>query len=369
MPNKETIHAQIGTAAHEVLSMCIEDMYEPSDFIGDVIEGIKIDSSIANGVEKSLAKLMELWDELQFDYDRVIVTSENEVDLSFLGVADMDGGTADVIIECYNDNDLEMLYVIDYKNGFKRVDAIENSQMLMYAIGAVNKVGKRPKHIKLGILQPNCIGKELLDVWPDEGDEPLTYKELLTWQKKELIPAAKATKNPDAPLVPSESACFFCLAQGKCPALLELNKEILQTEFETITPTEKLWVLQSAPIVKAFINAVEGDVFQEIMDGSLAYEDDFKLVYGITHRKWQPNAEETITDILGDKAVKKQVSLKGMGDIESMLVKACGKKKSAKVMKDVTFKPEPSLTMAPISDRRAKQQPLAAAEEDFEELY
>jgi hypothetical protein len=66
----------------------------------------------------------------------------------------------------------------------------------------------------------------------------ISVEELLDFSA-ELLDAVHAAIKPDAALVPSESACKFCKAKGKCPALRETALTVAQSEFgEILDPAE-----------------------------------------------------------------------------------------------------------------------------------
>jgi hypothetical protein len=113
------------------------------------------------------------------------------------------------------------LYVYDYKHGKRPVAAADNVQLKYYALGALGPDNPMMvDRVVCKIIQPNCWGKDPVDVWDT------TTAELYAWGRDVLAPAAAATESPDAPCV-AGPWCHFCEAEGLCPAKAQQALELL----------------------------------------------------------------------------------------------------------------------------------------------
>ena len=147
-----------------------------------------------------------------------------EVELDFKKLHPGLGGTSDLVnIDRAN----RILRVGDLKYGRTPVSAKENTQLLQYAVGAVEtfNLHKDIDTIELLIFQPR--GKN------SEWKTTMTYLKDFT---KRLVAAAKATDDPFAPLVMTDKGCYWCKAKARCPEFAKVAKKTAQTDFGTPAP-------------------------------------------------------------------------------------------------------------------------------------
>ena len=127
-----------------------------------------------------------------------------EVDLDLSKISENMKGTADCIIL---DKDKKIMHVIDLKFGKNvLVYATDNTQLILYAIGAYYHLEADIKTIQMHIVQPR---RDHIDTWT------IDKKELKTWEDHLCKKAFNALET-DAPRVASEPACKFCLAKKDC---------------------------------------------------------------------------------------------------------------------------------------------------------
>ena len=128
-------------------------------------------------------------------------------------------GTADHIFV-----DRRHLIVTDLKYGKVWVDAEENEQGLCYALGTFNQLDWLYDFdkITIRICQPR---RDNYDEWTIDRARMLHFAE-------ELRAAAKAAWSPEAPYIPSPSACEYCPARFTCPALADTVRNIAQNSFD-----------------------------------------------------------------------------------------------------------------------------------------
>lgn len=236
VPKRTTGYASEGTAAHELCERCLRDGSEPAEHFGEVITA---DGSEFPVDEKMVAAVTIYVDKVRGDLAKFggRLNVEKSFDLSWLYPGMF--GRNDASIE--PDGLFGVLRVYDYKNGKKPVVAKDNSQCMYYALGALGEANPCcVDSVEITIVQPNCWGKDPVDGWT------VSTRDLYAWGRDVLLPAAKATEAPDAPLR-SGDHCTFCAAIGICPkrreevlALLPEAKEnqIVLPAVEALTPEQ-----------------------------------------------------------------------------------------------------------------------------------
>lgn len=373
-------YASEGTVAHDVHEKALVAGDSANDYIGRkmTVDGFKftVTESMAEAVQTSLDYVRErIADHEDFGYT-VELRVEVRASLKYLGIPGLDGGTSDVVLLVWDGNTLVEVEVIDYKHGAGvAVEAEHNTQALCYALGSVYPVIQQTSentNVRVTISQPRAMHKQ----GPIRSWE-ITCEELIDWQYNELTPLAKATLEPDAPLVPSDDGCRFCPAAGQCPELYKKSQEVAIADFaedtfpdpEAMTADQKKVVLDHAEMLRSFIVAVENQVKLEMDHGSNEYNGQYKLVHKTVHRKLTEEAKDPdfspLLDYLEPSELYEQ-KLKGLGDIEKALKKHMKPKEVKEVMETLTEKPEPGIVVAPITDKRNAVEPTMIS--DFTNL-
>jgi len=204
----ETSYAATGTAAHQVCEWCLLDSKkEPEMFLGTMIQTKEFNIEVT---EQMVEATRVYVDHVRGQYKKYggTLLVEQPFDLSWVHPG-MFGRNDSCIIP--NNTLGGVLRVFDYKNGRKRVDALENPQLQYYGLGALGK--NNPwfvDEVEITIIQPNGIAKSPIDTWCT------TTKDLYAWAMDVLRPAAIATEAPDAPFGDGRW-CQFCEVQSMCP--------------------------------------------------------------------------------------------------------------------------------------------------------
>lgn len=221
-PNYATDHSRAGTAAHAVAELALRKGLDPETWVGTTLEGVLIDDEMAAAVR------------VYTDYCRVLAANvngdprrfwiEHRFNLAELNPPGPMFGTCD--FAAYDDQARE-LEIVDYKNGSGVVVEVKgNKQLRYYALGAALSLGKGVQidTVKMTIVQPRASH-------PDGvvRSETVDYLEILAFAG-ELMTAARATLDPNAPLVPG-SHCRFCPASAVCPAQAEQAQALAQVAF------------------------------------------------------------------------------------------------------------------------------------------
>lgn len=231
---------------------------------------------------------------------------EKKVDFS--SVVPEGFGTADFIAI---DKDNEQIHIVDLKYGRGiKVNATDNTQLLLYAIGVFLETDFIDcKNITMHIVQPRLDHYSTWNI-----DETMLSK----WSKI-LNNAALRALDPKAPRIPHERACKFCKAKPTCYALWDFSKEVTNDNFikKDLTKDELKLVQDRSAIIKDFLESVEEKIYNELNQGNNF--PGYKLINGRTTRKFKPESEERIVELLQDNAYEK--SLIGVIKAEKLLGK------------------------------------------------
>ena len=203
-PDSSSEFAAEGTLAHEVAAKCLESGVEPSALIGQKfnIDGFDfiVDQTMADHV-KDYMKLVREYAE----GGELLV--EKRVRIGHLTGEEGAGGTSDAIIIKGRE-----IIIIDLKYGMGvRVDANENPQLMLYALGALYEYEVLGDFdtVTMVIHQPRLN---------HVSEYSIPVSELLTFAD-DVVSAADKVRWEDPVLVPGEKQCRFCKAKATCPAL------------------------------------------------------------------------------------------------------------------------------------------------------
>ena len=281
--------AREGTVAHEMAEIWLKTNRRPDDRLGDIIHDVEVTEEMLDYVEQYVRICQHQ------EGDKYV---EERVDFSHLMPVPNQTGTSDHV--CING---DTLTITDLKYGMGvKVDAVDNPQLRLYAIGTLASFDAfydGIKYVRMRIVQPR------LDRF---SEETLTVEELAAFGEYVRERALLAWQ-PDAPRKPSVEACRWCRVQATCPAKLaemealvdeafaEADKEEALANLETLEfpePNELdirdlAQVMLRADSVEAWLKKVRDRVFNYLVAGGKL--DEFKLVAGRNTRNWQ-NEEE-----------------------------------------------------------------------------
>lgn len=247
-------------------------------------------------------------------------------------------GTSDCVI--VSDDIME---IIDFKYGKGvRVEAEDNSQMMLYALGAYEryKALYDINGIRMTIFQPRLSNSV--------STAEIYIGELLEWAKTYVKPRAALAYRGDGEYSPSETACKFCRAKNQCRARLNQQLDFFDNLPEIASVEEVAKALQNADTVKSWISDAETFLQQELLKGNPV--PGWKLVEGRSNRKISD--EKAVVDRFIKAGIddsllyeKKFISL-------TQLEKDFGKKSIAELIGDLIIKPQGKPTLVPESDAR-----------------
>jgi hypothetical protein len=225
-------------------------------------------------------------------------------------------GTADCVVWIPAQ---KLLRVIDFKYGAGiPVEVTGNPQLRYYALGALMTCGYHPTEVEMVIVQPRC---------PHPAGpvrrERISAADLIDFAT-ELIDYAKATENPDAPVVPGDH-CRFCPASGagRCPAIREKANAVAARVFApgvAYDATELADALRWAPVLEAWLKNMREFAYAEAEAGRCP--PGFKLVAKRASRVWkdEASAEQACKSLgLGELEMYGEPNLVSPAQIEKAL--------------------------------------------------
>ena len=263
-------------------------------------------------------------------------------------------GTSDAII-----TNTDTIEVIDLKYGKGvRVDADNNSQMRLYALGAYAMFGALSDfyNVRMTIVQPR------LD---HISSEVMTIKDLLQWAEVVVKPAALLAASDDAPMAAGDW-CRWCPARATCRKRAEANLELARYDFQPgdlLSDIEIADILGKVDELTKWAADIESYALQQALAGT-SY-DGWKLVEGRSVRKYKD--EDAVAKALQaegfNEAMLYERKLLGITAMEKLV----GKKKLGEVCKDLIEKPAGKPVLVPASDKREPINSAAQAAADFKD--
>jgi len=279
-------YALEGTVAHTVGEMILNNPeLNPGFLIGEIIDGVLVTQEMINHVLVYTEYVKEL-----VGYDGQLMV-EVWIDLS--NIEPGFGGTADAVI--YRDR---VLHIVDLKYGQGIVvEAFDNPQLQLYALGAL-RLYPLAESVHVHIVQPRAQHSE----GPIRSDK-VNIRWLRGDFKRSVIEAIRAADSLEPYFCPGEKQCRWCPAADlmRCPHFVQEAITIAHGEFIDFvqeTPKEPIpmrelatldngtinFLLNQLPLVQLWCKKLE-TAGQEILENGGELED-FKLVEGRTHRRW-----------------------------------------------------------------------------------
>ena len=250
------------------------------------------------------------------------------------------------------------LHIIDFKYGMGvLVDAVDNPQMKLYALGALEIYDSLYdiEEVSMTIFQPR---RENVSTWT------IRVEDLKDWAEKELKPRAKKAYDGEGEYLPGEW-CTFCRAAVKCRARAEEKLKLAQSEFKLpplLTDSEIEEVLSKLSDLTKWAN----EIIAYATDAAVNHGKEwygFKVVEGRSVRKYKD--EDAVAEVAkanGYKDIFRQ-SLITLTEMERLM----GKSKFEKILGDLIYKPPGKPTLVPLSDKRPAMN-VSNAENEFNEI-
>lgn len=349
-PQQETEFTREGTLAHEVAE-CIASGVSPDSLRHD------LDSlGGADGVDKEMIDCAEGYRDYiqeQTKSDTAHVLLERKVDFSPWVPEGF--GTCDCII--LQD---DTMTVIDYKYGVGvPVSAVDNPQLKLYALGALNDYGFAfdVTKVELHIYQPRIN---------NVSTDKMTVEELLTWAEQTVKPTAKKAAQGKGGYK-AGTHCRFCPHAGKCRALSKHCTEFVETHdlrvgVPKLAPFEVAEVLAMEPVIALWLKKVKEQALTTMLEGGEV--PGYKVVEGKEgNRKWTDEAQvaKTLESIGYDTEDITETKLLSPAKMD----KAIGKEKVAELLSEFIDRSPGAPIIALETDKRPAYDRLAEAREAF----
>lgn len=262
-------------------------------------------------------------------------------------------GTADCILISG-----DTLHVIDYKHGKGvKVEAEENPQMELYALGAYNKykLFYAIQNVEMHIIQPRI---------DNISSYKIALKDLLAWAENTVKPQAQKAWAGVGEFVQGEH-CRFCKVKN-CEFRAKQNMKVveeIQKISGTLAPGEIGEILTKTDGIEQWIKDLKGYALEQILEG--VNIPGWKAVEGKSNRKIVDidKAFEILEANGYDQSIlyeKKPLSL-------TALEKVVGKKQLTDAIGDYIEKPKGAPTLAKETDKRANYKKSSAIE-DFKNI-
>lgn len=235
------------------------------------------------------------------------------------------------------------LHIIDFKYGLGvLVDAYENPQMMLYALGALRIFDSLYdiEKVSMSIFQPR---RENVSTW----SIPVT--ELKQWADETLKPKAELAYAGKGEYVPG-AWCQFCKAAVKCRARADARMELAKYEFALpplLTDAEIEDILGKLDDLTKWAN----EIIAYAQDAAINHGKHwtgFKVVESKTNRKY---TDETAVIEAANAAGYHDIYKKSLISITEM-EKLIGKKTFSEILGEYVKKPQGKPTLVPASDKR-----------------
>lgn len=237
----------------------------------------------------------------------------------------------------------KLLHIIDFKYGQGvLVEAEENPQMMLYALGALRIFDHLYdiEEVSMSIFQPR---RENVSTWT------ISVENLMDWVENTLKPRAARAYKGEGEYIPGPW-CTFCKAAVKCRARAEEKLQLAKYEFAPpplLTDVEIEDILSRLDDLTKWANEIAAYAQDAAVNHGKHWEG-FKLVEGRTNRKYTDEASViTAARAAGYTDIFKK-SLIPITEMEKLM----GKKTFASVLGGLIVKPQGKPTLVPASDKR-----------------
>ena len=370
-------YAAEGSAAHEIAALCLTSGSDAAAYVGRIVEidtrEIEITSDMAEHIQVYVDHVRNRVATWQALGATVTLEVEQRVPIGHLTGEEGAEGTADAVIIAELPDVRTAIEVVDLKFGRGvEVEATDNRQLRLYALGAIEKFGMvwTFTEARVAISQPRLSTK------PAEWEVSLEDLERFGQDVKRASASVAearicfANKSPDFDLFlqPSEKGCKWCKVKGTCGKLAQHVTTTVLDDFEDLTQAGVEQAIKDVParsddnlanamgcvdLIEDWCKAVRADVERRLLAGGQV--PGFKLVEGRAGaRKWADEAQA--------EAVLKSMRLKQEAMYDFKLISPTQAEKLAKAetigprqwpkVEALITRSAPKPSVAPASDKR-----------------
>ena len=373
MPDKESDDAKMGTLAHSIGELKLQKLFTDKNMTERTyrsrLKKLQQEEFYEPEMDGYTDEYVDYVSGIAFGFPgQPFVAIEKRVDY---GPWAREGfGTSDCIIIYGNE-----LHVIDFKYG-KGIPkkAENNSQLLLYALGAYNEFGMlfNIEDVHLHIVQPRtgkntswCTSLAGLLSWGETVIRPVAEQ---AWEGKgEFHPADYCSGD-------TENYCKdgFCKAYGRCRATADKNMGLMKKAWNKEQGQKNLpplisWeeageLLKEAMFLKKWVQELENTVLGKIVSGGEV--PGWKIIEGKSYRQIS-DADAAFAELVKagyDEAILYERKPIALGALEKTL----SKEHRQEILSKYIVKPQGKPTLAPEDDKRPAMVPQrVSAEEAF----
>lgn len=350
--------AEEGTAAHELAELALAKRFKlmATRSVNTKLKKFRSENSYYDqSMEDYVEAYCDLVEERVNHYQDAVIELEQKVD--FTKWVPEGFGTSDVVVLA--DNTIE---IIDLKYGKGvPVDAYLNPQLMLYALGAVDKydIIYGFETVRMTIVQPRLDNVSTFEI---------DKEELLYWADNYVAPRAAQAWEGTGEWTITDDVVKFSKVRAQLRLRAERNFSLVDKyelkESPLLTNEEIAEILDRAPEIKKWLDHVE----QYALNKALTEGEEFpgwKVVAGRSNRKISD--EESLLFLLeaegfDDDEILKPRALQAIGQLE----KVVGKKKFAELASDFIVKPEGKPVLVTEKDKRPALNSMEDALNDFE---
>ena len=356
-PETTSEYAEAGRVAHAIAEIKARSYFlEPvgKRQLNALLKPLKADPHYDKGIEAATDMYLDYLKELAMSYGTAQPAVALEVRVNYSDYAPEGFGTSDCVMVGG-----DMLAVIDYKNGAGvPVSAEHNSQMMLYALGALKLYapiyGDTIKRIHMAIVQPNAGGVK-------EWETTREYVE--AWGIQEVRPIAELAYNGVGNFAAGDW-CRFCPVKAQCTArattLLGLEADKNKTPTGDLMTDAQLGdVLSRALTLESWVK----DLKDYALTAALAGREisGFKVVEGRGSRDWAGGADKAFPALMA-KGIDEALLYERKPVTPPALEKALGKATFKEAADDLVEKKPGKPALVPAEDPR---KPYNAAQAAF----
>jgi hypothetical protein len=338
--------AMDGTLCHEVAELCLTFGLDTEYFVGKIfsIENtpLKFTNEFATYVDAYIDYVMSYYKQGFVIGIESRISYENYVNEGF--------GTCDTFII---DHINKICHVIDLKCGRIQVEAKDNSQLMIYALGIRDKYNLTDDYIYIvHIVQPKIHN---FDSFEFDNNYLSKFGAYVSKQANKI--EHKSTERNA-----SDKACKYCPNNPTCNTLKNYVDDTIKMDFDDLNnpviESDKtiIDVYNSIPLITGYLANITKLVHSNMMSG-IKYPN-LKLVESKTHRQYTEDAEAKLVEKLGNNAYnQKLITITEATKIIS----------NKKFIDTITYKPKGNIVIASIDDKRPEVE-LDNPSDDFDKL-
>lgn len=359
-PDTTSEYAKEGTLAHAICELklrkyAIEPMMSKSDFTHQ-LNKLKRDPLYQKEMDGFTDDYLNHIKEIVLAYPHTPhVAAELKVDFSKWVPSGF--GTADCIVLGG-----DILNIIDFKYGKGvEVDAHDNPQMRLYALGAAEKYKLlwNIKTVRMTIIQPRIS---------NYSTEELSYADLLKWGDEVVRPKAETAIGNTGTFAPGDW-CKFCRAKMQCRARSEHYAAL--TAYAKAHPDPRLLsmedlakYLEATKLVKAWAEDLQEYGLSCVLEGKEV--PGWKAVEGRGSRSFTD--QEAAFKVLMDHGTEEDMLYNRVPLTLAQTEKLIGKKQFAELIGNYVEKKPGKPTLVPASDKRQAISDALTADTLFKKL-